>query len=82
MAIVNTVAEFLLILASWIAAYAALLFGLDALLMLRDARRRHRAEVARINEDAAQSVRRISGAFLVAQQLIREEAASGQGVRR
>lgn len=78
----NVIAEFVLIWVSWIAMYAALLFGLDALLELRDARQRHRAELTRINHEAAQSARRISSAFLVAQQLIRDEASNGHGTLR
>jgi len=68
------------------AAYAALLFGLDALLTTW--KRRHQArrqlcqELARIDREAEASVQRIGAAFVVAQQLLREQAAAGRGGRR
>jgi hypothetical protein len=61
--------------------YAGLMLGLDRLFAwwqqhqrLTRQRITHRAELARIDRDAYASVQRISSAFMVAQQLIREHA--------
>nr|WP_194946121.1 hypothetical protein [Mycolicibacterium malmesburyense]CRL76783.1 hypothetical protein CPGR_04089 [Mycolicibacterium malmesburyense] len=67
-------------------AYALLLFGIDALLMAfrrrQQARHNLRQELARIDRQAEASVYRIGAAFLVAQQLVREQAAACRGGRR
>lgn len=62
--------------------YAGALLGIDALLQAQAARRRHRAELIRISEEAALAVHRINGAFLVARQLIRDEAKVRPGSHR
>lgn len=66
--------------------YAAVLFGLDAVLAAAQRRhqvlRRRQAEAARIRRDATQSLQRINAAFLVALQLIRDEAAASRDSRR
>lgn len=63
-------------------AYAALLFGIDALLTAWRRRQedwRHlRQELARIDRNADVSVQRIGAAFVVAQRLIREQASQGE----
>lgn len=62
------------------ATYAAMMLGLDALLTAhrrrQQARRRHQAELDRLNRDTAAAVQRIGAAFVLAQQLIRDEAAA------
>lgn len=79
----SAAAEFLLTSVAYVAmattAYAAALLGIDALLQAQAARRRHRAELLRINEEAALAVQRIGGAFLIARQLISDEAARSRG---
>lgn len=79
----SAAAEFLLTLVGCSSAaaamYAAALLGTDALLQARAARRRHRAELNRINDEAALAVQRIGDAFAVAQQLIRDEATTVRG---
>lgn len=81
----NAIAEFLLTwLGCWavsMAGYGALLLGLDVLLDTWDARRQHRAALQRIDDEAERSVQRIGTAFLIAQQLIREEAIRGRAGR-
>lgn len=83
-------ATFLLTWLCWWAAvsatYAAILFSLDALLAAwqrrQQVRRCRRVERERIDREAAAAVGRIGAAFVVAQRLILEEAAAGQGGRR
>ena len=85
--------EVIAFLVSWLfwwavlfGAYTALLFGIDALLASYQrrcqARRQLRQELARIDRQADASVHRIGAALVVAQQLIRAEAASNRGDRR
>lgn len=69
-------------LAAAAAAYTAALLGTDALLQARAARRRHRAELRRINDEVALAMERIGGALLAAQQLIRDEATTVRGSHR
>lgn len=66
--------------------YCALLFGADALLAARDHRRQEREclrrDLAHLNDQVGVSVQRIGAALVVAQQLIRSEAAAERGDRR
>lgn len=86
----NPVAAVLVEWLSWLviltAGYAALLFGLDALLTAhrrrQQVRRQLQAELDQLTRDTAMAVQRISAAFSVAQQLIRREAAIGRACRR
>jgi hypothetical protein len=68
------------------AAYIVLVVALDAVLAARKrrqhAQRRHRAELDRINRDTDVAVERIGAAFIVAQRLVRDEAAASRGDRR
>jgi hypothetical protein len=65
--------------------YAALLLSVDALLTARQrrrtARRRHRAELDRIDQQAALAIHRLQTTFVVAQQLVRAEATTSRGGR-
>lgn len=65
--------------------YAALLLSVDALLTARQrrraARRRHRAELDRIDHEVALAIHRLQTTFVVAQHLVRSEAATSRGGR-
>ena len=88
--------EVIAFLVSWLfwwavlfGAYTAMLFALDGLLTewqryqkVRRQRRALAAELARIDRQADATVHRLSAAFIVAQQLIRAEAANSRGDRR
>jgi hypothetical protein len=67
-------------------AYGAVHFTVDALLSAwqrrRHARRQRRAEIERINREAADSVQRLGTAFAVAQHLMRAEVATRWGGQR
>jgi hypothetical protein len=81
-AIVTTAASDALTWVSYLVAmttiYAVTLLGIDALLTAQQSHRRRRAELSRINDEASRALQRISGAFLVAQRRIRDEAAKSQ----
>jgi Flp pilus assembly protein TadB len=86
----DTLATFLLTWLCWWAllsvTYVGLLFAADALLTAwqrrQEAQRRHRAAIARIDRDTEVAVARLGAAFVVAQQLVREEAAANRSGRR
>ncbi|WAC90221.1 hypothetical protein [Mycobacterium sp. Aquia_213] len=82
----STAAEFLLTWVAYLtvaaAVYAATLLGMDALLQARVAHHRHRAALIRINNEAALAVQRIGAAFLVARQLIGDDATESRGGHR
>jgi hypothetical protein len=81
--------DFLLTWLFWwgllLVAYGTVLFTVDALLLAwqrrQEERRRRRSELDRINREAGDTVQRIGSAFVLAQQLIRDEAAA-ERVRR
>jgi hypothetical protein len=85
----DVLAEFLLTWLRWwgllVVAYGTVLFTIDALLSAwqrrQQGRRLRRAELDRINREARDTVQRIGSAFVLAQQLIRDEAAA-ERVRR
>jgi hypothetical protein len=83
-------------LGTWLSVWALLMVGGVALLAvvdflksrwrqyrrMRQYRRAVDSEMARIDREAAASVRRIGAAFVIAQRAIQEEAAGSRGGRR
>lgn len=64
------------------AIYCTLVLAADALLAAWDRRRNARDRLRRLGDQADVSVQRIGAAFVVAQQLIRDEATAQRGDRR
>lgn len=83
--LVSLLLTWLLLWAALCLLYAVLLFGLDYLASVwqrhQQAKRQrpaHLAELARIDQQATAAMQRIGAAYVIAQQLIRTEAASNR----